>query len=113
LPEKDFERFLLKAVDDELSSLGESAKQAIYFYLEKNFNVKKNEIPQKIEVFADGIERIFGLGAKFLEVLILKRLYREIGWPTIEWDSKKELTFTECIAAAKQNFLKEKREKTK
>jgi len=111
LPPKNFERLLLKAVDEELSSLGESAKHAIYFYLEKNFNVKKQEIPQKIDVFTDAIERIFGLGAKFLEVLILKRLYKEMGWTPISWEPDKELTFTECIEAAKQSFFKEKRKK--
>lgn len=68
MPRKDFDKLLLEAVDEGLSSLGESPGQAIYFYLKERFNVKKQEIPHKIEAFADGIEKIFGLGANFLKI---------------------------------------------
>jgi hypothetical protein len=75
LPKRDFEKLLLEAVDEGLSSLGETSKIAIYFHLKKSFNIKKKEIPYKIEAFAKGIEKIFGLGANFLEILIMKQLY--------------------------------------
>ena len=66
--DRSFERFLLRAVDEELSSLGDSlAKQRFYLYLEKEFNVNRHDIPRKFEEFAGAIEKIFGEGAKFLE----------------------------------------------
>ena len=108
MPKRDFNKLLLEAADEGLSSLGESAKQAIYFHLEKRFNVKKQKIPFKIEAFVDGIENIFGVGANFLEILIIKRLYEKIGW-VFEWDESTDFTFTKYVAVAKRSFLEKKR----
>lgn len=112
MPNRDFDKLLLEAVDEGLSSLGESPKRAIYFYLKERFNVKKQEIPHKIEVFTDGIEKIFGLGANFLENLIVKRLYEKVG-RSFEGHISKDLTFIECVTMVKRSFLwKNKAEKT-
>lgn len=105
---KAFEKLLLEAVDDALSSLGDSAKQAIYFHLEKKFKIAKNEVPHRLEDFADGLEKIFGLGARFIEILIMKQLHEKIGQP-LEWNESKELVFVEYVAAAKKSFLKTKK----
>lgn len=110
MPKQDFDKLLLKSVDEELSSLGESAKQAIYFHLEKRFNVKKQEIPLRIEAFADGLEKIFGLGANFLEILIMKQLYEKIGG-VFKWDESTDFTFAEYVAVAKRSFLKKMKSK--
>ena len=104
----DFEKLLLEAVDEGLASLGESSKQAIYFHLERSFNVKKKEVPHKIETFAKAIEKIFGLGANFLEILIAKKLYEKVGG-VFEWHESTEFAFTMYVAAAKRVF-REKRE---
>jgi hypothetical protein len=110
MSKRDFDKLLLEAVNKGLSSLGESSKQAIYFHLEKSFNVKKQEIPFKIEAFANGIEKIFGLGANFLETIIVKSLYGKIG-EVFEWHESTDLTFTEYVAMAKRSFLEKKRAK--
>jgi len=108
LPNRSFERLLFEAVEEALSSLVESAKQAIYFHLEKSFDVKKKEIPYKIEAFAEAIEKIFGLGASFLEILIIKKFYEKIGG-VFEWNEPTDFTFTKYIATAKQSFLEKKK----
>src|SRR3989304_7537998 len=74
-----FEELLAEAVDEGLSSLGDSAKQAIYFHLEKTFSIEKQNIPNKFEEFTNAIEKIFGLGAKTLEIRIIKSLYEKVG----------------------------------
>jgi len=107
LPKRDFERLLLEAVDEGLSSLGEPSKQAIYFHLKKSFNIKRQEIPYKIESFAKAIEKIFGLGANFLEIWIMKRLYEKIG-RAFEWHEPTEFAFIEYVAAAKRIFQEKK-----
>jgi hypothetical protein len=108
LPKKSFERLLLKTIDEGLASLGKSPKRVVYFYLEKKFNVKKREIPYKIEEFVDALEKIFGLGAKFLEILIIKQLYEKVG-QIFEWnEGQTDLIFTEYVAAARRSFLKKK-----
>jgi len=105
LSKRSFEKLLLEAVDEGLSSLGDSAKQAIYFHLEKTFNINKRDIPSKIEEFTDAIEKIFGLGAKPIEVLIMQRLYEKVGG-IVEYPKHKDLVFAEYIAAARQSFLR-------
>ena len=107
MPENDFERLLLLAVDQALSSLGESSKQAIYFYLDKSFSIEKQEIPSKIEPFKEALEEVFGVGASFLEVLIMKRLYETIGG-NLQWKDSKEFTFAEYVATAKRAFRERK-----
>ncbi len=96
-----FEKILREAIDEGLASLGESSKQAIYFHLEKGFNIKKQEIPNNIEAFSFAVEKIFGIGANFLETLILKGLYEKTGLKGEE-DSFKGLTFAENVVAIKQ-----------
>jgi hypothetical protein len=108
LTRKVFDKLLLEAVDEALASLGDSAKQAIYFHLEDKFKIARNEIPQRVEDFGDGLEKIFGMGAQFLEILIMKQLHERIGSP-LEWDENKELVFIEYVAAARRSFLKERR----
>jgi len=103
-----FDGLLLKAIDEGLASLGNSPKRVVYFYLEKRFDIKKREIPYKTEEFVEALEKIFGLGAKFLEILIIKRLYETVG-EIFEWDEEQtDLTFTEYIAAARRSYLKKK-----
>jgi hypothetical protein len=101
----DFEKLLLKAIDEAMASIGESSKQAIYYHLEKGFTVKREEIPCKPEAFILGIEKLFGMGANFLESLMLKRLYEKTGLRGKE-DSFKGLTFAETVVAVKQAMEK-------
>jgi len=95
---------LLEAIDEGLSSLGDSCQQAVYFHLKKTFKINKRDIPHKIEEFADAIEKLFGHGAKFLEIRIMKHLYEKVGH-VIEYNQK-DLVFTEYVAVARQTFLK-------
>jgi len=108
MPKKDFDRLLLEAVDEGLSSIGGSSKEAIYFHLKKGFNIEKHEIPYKIESFTHAIEKIFGLGANFLEIVIMKRLYEKVGGH-FKWYSSKDFTFTEYVAIARGSFQGKKK----
>lgn len=98
---KTFDKLLIEAVDDALSSLGESAKLAIYFHIEDKFKIPEEKIPRHVREFAEGLEKIFGSGAKFIEILIMKKLYERIGEP-LEWDESKELTFADYFEAARR-----------
>ncbi len=77
--ERDFHKILLEAIDEALSCLGETAKGAIYSHLDKSFKNNKSQIPMKIGVFAEAMEKTFGLGAKFLEILIVSKLHEKSG----------------------------------
>ena len=97
---RGFKKLLLEAVDEGLSSLGDSAKLAIYVYLEKNFKIKKQDIPNKIDEFTNAIEKIFGNGAKFLEIQIMKHLHEKVGHDFEYFPEKDDLIFTEYVEAA-------------
>ncbi len=107
MAKKTFDEILLDAVDEALSSLGESAKESIYFHLKEKFKISREEIPKRIKDFAEGLEKIFGLGARFLEIMIMKRLYAHIGQP-LEWDEDKEFIFVNYVEAARRSFQKAK-----
>jgi hypothetical protein len=107
----DFEKLMLEAIDEGLSSLGESSKQAIYFHLEKTFDIKREEIPDRVSAFSQAIENIFGAGAGCLEILIMQRLYEKVGG-ILRWDKKKGFSFVEYVTIAKRSFREKSRIKT-
>jgi hypothetical protein len=51
LTKRPFDRILLETIDDALGSLGDSAKQSIYFHLENKFKITKGDIPNHVEGF--------------------------------------------------------------
>ncbi|MFW6117275.1 MAG: hypothetical protein ACOC6G_01660 [Thermoproteota archaeon] len=103
-----FDRLLLEAVDEALSSLGEAPKRAIYHHLEEDFHIAKPEIPHKIQAFAQALEQIFQEGgASQLQILMMREIHDKIGG-YLEWkEEDRELTFSKYVEAVKKNFLKE------
>ena len=75
---ENFDQLLLDAIDEGLAGLGEAGKASIYIHLEELFNIRKQEIPNKLDVFSKALHRIFGLGARQLEILIMKNLHEKI-----------------------------------
>jgi hypothetical protein len=98
-----FDKLLVSAIDEALTSLGESVKQSIYFHIENKFNVPRNEIPSNLKDFQGGLEKIFGTGARFIEILIMKNLHAKIGLP-LKMESE-QLEFVEYVNVAKRGFL--------
>lgn len=72
------ETTIIKAVDDSLSSFGNSVKQVVYFQLENTFHVKQQEIPKRIDEFAAALEEMFGIGANLIEMRILEALHKQV-----------------------------------
>ena len=87
--DEKFEQFLLGSIDEAFSTFGESAKTSIYFHLEHKFAITKQDIPYRVNDFSNALERIFGSGARNLEILIMKKLHEKVGclykWVTPKW----------------------------
>jgi hypothetical protein len=113
LTEKAFQKLFLEAVDAAFSSLGDSVRQSIYFHLQSKFNITRDEIPCRLKDFENGLEKIFGEGNRFLEVLIMKNLHERIGQRNapIKWEEGKEFKFIDYVKAAERNFTHTKKEK--
>jgi len=100
---KNFDEFFVEAVDEGLRVLGESGKQMIFFYLEKNYSIKRHEIPKKSEAFALGLEKIFQAGASVIEKLIMESLYSKLG---LKYEEKKNYSFGDYVKKAKEVRVK-------
>lgn len=99
-----FEAIMLEAVDEIFSSFGRSCKQPIYFQLDHTFKIKKHEIPVKIAEFADALEQLFGIGAKFIELKIIEKLHKKI--PNFIYSPKMgNLVFADYVASLRRFFL--------
>ena len=96
-----FEELLLESVDEGLSSLGETCKQALHFHLEKNFKLNKRDIPFRIEEFTEAIENIFGVGAKILQIRIMKNLFKKMEYPFPYLHDRESLEFTKYLDSAR------------
>jgi hypothetical protein len=104
LTQNNFSKILLSAVEESLSSLGDSPKQAILFHLEASFNLKKEKIPTNLTEFTKALEGIFGPGASYLEKLIVKHLYEKLG---LKFEENAGLDFLQCVDSVKKRILLE------
>lgn len=104
----NFDNLLLEAVDEALALLGDSCRQAVYYHLEQTFKIKRQHIPLKFDEFVNAIEQIFGIGAKMIEIQIMKCLRGKVGdfkyFPTGE-----NLTLIQYVNAVKTLELIPKR----
>jgi hypothetical protein len=91
-----FETTIQEAIDETLSTLGENSKKTIYQHLENKYKIAKNEIPSKIEAFADALEQSFGVGAKLIEMNIIKALH-EKNQDFMFFPKKGDIEFTEYV----------------
>ncbi|MGD0160557.1 MAG: hypothetical protein ABSB89_09715 [Candidatus Bathyarchaeia archaeon] len=111
MTDKAFQELVLEAVDSTLASLGSSARQSVYYHLKKKFDISRDQIPGRIEDFDRGLEQIFGVGTRFLEVLMMKKLYEEMGskGKILRLDQRKEFKFVDYIKAAQSTYSKMKK----
>jgi hypothetical protein len=98
----DFDKILLSAVEESLSTtLGNSSKQAIFYHLESSFKIKRENIPSNLNEFENALEGIFGPGAPYLEKVIAKSLLQKLGI-----ENQKECTgLVECVSNAKRQTV--------
>jgi hypothetical protein len=71
---------IFKIIDKVLNQVfGGEATRLIYVHLEKNYCLKQGEIPEKIDVFAKGLEEFLRSGAYVIERKILEDIYSSYG----------------------------------
>lgn len=74
--EEEFNKILLDAIDQGIKRiLGETAAQSIYFYLQRDEQLRREDIPNNLEKFLFTLERIFNVGALVIEKAIMEGLY--------------------------------------
>jgi hypothetical protein len=99
----DYEAAITTAIDESLASFGNSFQQVVYFQLDSTFHVKKQEIPFRIQEFAAAIEELFGIGAKLIEMRIIKALHdRFEGF--IYFPQNEDLVFAEYVESLRHSI---------
>jgi hypothetical protein len=58
---------------------GEEAAHLIYGYIENHYSLKQDEIAEKIDLFAKGLEEFLSSGAYVIERKILEDIYSSYG----------------------------------
>jgi len=91
-----FEKIITSAIDNTLSSFGDSLPHAFYSRLEKDFNLKKVEIPQRINELAAAIEEIFGISAKLVEAKIIQSVHDQVP-DFVHFPKSKDLLFADYV----------------
>jgi len=61
-------------------------------------NSNPKNLDERLQIFADALQRILGVGASIMEDLILETLHTKLG---LELDRKKGYGFTKCIMELK------------
>lgn len=107
--QQKFDKLLIEAIDEVLSSLGEPVKNHLYIRLEDDFSITKNDLPEQIEEFSNFLSRVFGSGAQHLEIKFMKTLYGKISADQhFEHNSiafnKVDLTFLTYVNRMRESF---------
>ena len=97
-----FDTLLLRSIDEALNSLGKSVSQSIYFHIEDKFGIIKDEIPVKLQEFQEVLKEIFGVGAQFVEILIMKKLHVNAGG--LVKIKTEQFRFLEYVDASKKGY---------
>ena len=99
---KKLNKVIVNTVDEELKKIfGKTATLVIYGYLENNLSLKREKIPEKIELFSQGLDKFLGSGAYVLEKTILTNLYFSFGF---NFEEKKGYTFVDYVTELKNRL---------
>ncbi len=97
----NFETAVEESIDEALTTLGEDVKKAVYRYLERKCNIKKEQIPIMVVDFTLAVESIFGDAAKLVELKIIEKLQDKFkGF--IYKPKSKEIFFVEYLLALEE-----------
>lgn len=93
----DVQSAIAECVDAGLKELGHNVKKVIYFQLEKNFGIRREDIPNQPEAFSQALHSIFSEGAKVIERLIVRKIQEKINLHL-----EPETSFVDAVQAVKK-----------
>jgi len=103
--ENKFNKTIIDSVDNSFSSFHNLDKQEIYFNLEKTFKIAKKDIPWKIKGFANALEKMFGAGAKVIEIKIIEAIHDKLKDFRF-FPAKNDISFEEYLTSVRNFLLK-------
>jgi PAS domain S-box-containing protein len=86
---------LLEVLDETLDQVFKGVGvQVIYASFEKNFQLRREDIMKRTDMFSSGLEKLLGSAAVVIEKLIVKNLYRKTG---LEYVEAEDFRFSKII----------------
>ena len=78
----EFRTLLLESIEDTIRGvLGELPLQAVYDSLEKKNQIKRDDIPQRMEDFQNALTRLLGVAAPVMIRMMTRNLYSKFEIP--------------------------------
>jgi hypothetical protein len=100
--ESDFDKLLLRTIDNSLKEVfTENAALAIYAYLESSYALNQENIPEKLDLFVDGLHKFLSTGAFTVERVILENLHSKL---ELEHELGVDCDFKNSIAQLKNSL---------
>ena len=69
---------ILEAINESFATFINSTKFDIFHYLEEEYGLTKQNIPNNIEKFVDIVENLFGSGVCLIEIKIIELINKKI-----------------------------------
>ena len=98
-PVREFSEILLHAIDSGFLTFGEFMVEHFYGRIERGYQVKREEIPEKLPDFHRALQGILGAGAKPLERQIAKDLCGRLG---LVFENHPDWTLVEYVNDARE-----------
>lgn len=77
--------------------LGENGKRIVLYHVENQYALAVDEIIRKPRKFADALDNIFGVGARVIEMKILRNIYEDFG---LSYKEDKSFDFAHYLGEA-------------
>jgi hypothetical protein len=103
----ELEETLLQAVDEAPLVPGEIVRTAIYERIERSYQLRREEIPEKLETFHRALQELLGAGGKVMEKLIVRNLCRRLG---LSFENHDGWTLVDYVNHAKRSEANGSRE---
>jgi hypothetical protein len=99
-----YESTVTEAVDEVFTAFGENVKQVLYKALEIKFGIKSEEIPYRIDEFAESLETIFGSAARLVQVKTIEKIQAKTQGFCYK-PKQEEIIFTEYLSELKLHLM--------
>jgi hypothetical protein len=97
LPETISDEIIIEVVAKAINSIGKNSSQMLWSILENDYGITKNKIPENLPALMDALQKIFGLGYNFIDLLFRTLLQQFTG------ESFENKSFIQCVIELQNN----------
>ncbi len=92
---------ILESIDQALASFAAAIPYTLYYYLERDMQLKREDVPLKPHVFVQGLKLIYGEGAENIEKRIVETLCERFH---LDGAMAGSLSLKDCIRQVRHQF---------